>query len=117
MLLKIERYKEREDWWLLDDIRKVSKAQFNQPFNQDFDDETDADVFILDYEDHLKAESAGQSSREVVRLVCRLSNGDEYTVLFDTVAYLLNDDGKTIEKIVANYGPHRNKYLTKYIER
>jgi len=100
MILKIQRYKEREDWWILDDIRKISKAQFRQSFSQDFDDETDADIFILDYEDHSTSKESG---RDVVRLICRLSNGDEFCVLFDTVAYLLNDNGKTIEKIVANY--------------
>lgn len=103
MILKIERYKEREDWWLLDDIRKISKAQFKQPFSQDFDGEVDADIFILDYEDYLTSQKAGQSDRDVIRLICRLSNGDEFCVLFDTIAYLLNDNGKTIEKIVANY--------------
>jgi hypothetical protein len=103
MILKIERYKEREDWWLLDDIRKINKAQFKQPFSQDFDDQIDADVFILDYEDYLEEVHGGQDSRDVIRLICRLSNGDEYVVLFDTIAYILNDNGKTIEKLVANY--------------
>jgi hypothetical protein len=103
MILKIERYKEREDWWLLDDIRKISKAQFRQPFGQDFDGQIDADIFILDYEDHLTSREVTKNDREVVRLICRLSDGDELCVLFDTVAYLLNDSGKTIEKIVANY--------------
>ncbi|KKM69408.1 hypothetical protein LCGC14_1451110 [marine sediment metagenome] len=103
MLLKIERYKEREDWWILDDIRKISKAQFKQPFNQDFDGEVDADIFILDYMDHLEGQGNGQDSRDIIRLVCRLSNGNEFTVLFDTIAYILNDSGKTIEKLVANY--------------
>lgn len=103
MILKIERYKKREDWWLLDDIRKISKAQFKQSFKQDFDDKVDADVFILDYEDYLKEVGGGQDSRDVVRLICRLSNGDEYVILFDTIAYILNDSGKTIEKLVANH--------------
>ena len=34
---------------------------------------------------------------------CRLENGNEVIIMLDTVAYLLNDNGKTIEKIVANY--------------
>jgi len=103
MILKIERYKERENWWLLDDIRKISKAQFRQSFSQDFDNQVDADVFILDYEDYLEEAQGGQDSRDVIRLICRLSNGNEFSVLFDTIAYILNDSGKTIEKLVANY--------------
>jgi len=108
-MLKIERYpglkgkKIYQDWWLLDDIRKISKAQFNHPFVQKFDGDVDGDVFIFDYEDYLTSIGAGQDSRDVVRLICRLSNGNEFVVLFDTIAYVLNDNGKTIEKIVANY--------------
>lgn len=108
MILKIERYKGSstthiyQDWWMLDDIRKISKARFKHSFSQDFDGEVDADVFILDYEDYLNSIDAGQNSRDVIRLICRLSNGNEFVVLFDTTAYILNDNGKTIEKLVAN---------------
>ena len=109
MILKIERYPGSskshiyQQWWMIDDIRKISKAEFNHSFSQDFDNKIDADVFVLDYEDYLVSKGAGQDSRTVVRLICRLSNGDEFCVLFDTIAYVLNDSGKTIEKIVANY--------------
>lgn len=102
MILKIERYMEGEDWWILDDIRKISKAQFDQPFNKDFE-HSNADIFILDYGDAPKRINSGQDTRSVVRLICRLSDGNEFCVLFDTIAYILNDNGKTIEKVVANY--------------
>jgi len=107
MILKIEGYPgpkigPYQNWWLLDDIRKVSKIEFQHPFSQDFNDD-EADIFILNYENFLISIGASQDSRKVIRLVCRLSNGNEFSVLFDTVAYLLNDEGKTIEKIVANY--------------
>ncbi len=103
MILKIVRYV-HQDWWILDDIRKISKARFDQPFDKDFNSE-EADIFILDYEDHLRAIPVERvpDSREVMRLVCRLSDGSEFHVIFDTIAYLLNDNGKTIEKLVANY--------------
>ncbi len=108
MILKIERYpggKENriyQDWWLLDNIRKISKSEFDHPFSQDFES-GEADIFILDYEGNSKIVGASPPSRKVVRLVCRLSNGSEFYVIFDTMAYILNDNGKTIEKIVANY--------------
>jgi len=108
MILKIERYpgsKEKriyQNWWLLDDIRKISKAEFDHPFVQNFED-GEADIFILDYESNLLTVGTPPLSRKVVRLVCRLSNGSEFYVIFDTMAYILNDNGKTIEKIVANY--------------
>ena len=102
MILKIARYGDEQDWWILDDIRKISKAQFSQPAAKDFSSE-EADIFILDYLAYLNTEGAGQDSRDVIKLICRLSDGSEFIVLFDTLAYLLNDNGKTIEKLVANY--------------
>jgi hypothetical protein len=108
MILKIERYYGfvKDDpcgWWMLDDIRKISHYKHkDHPFSKDFVD-VDADVFLLDYEDYLENTNAAQPHRDVIKLVCRLSNGDEFVVLFDTVGYILNDNGKTIEKLVANY--------------
>ena len=102
MLLKIERYDKEQNWWILDDIRKVSKAQFSHPAMKNFSSE-EADIFILDYMDWIHSNGADQMHRDVIKLICRISNGSEFTVLFDTIAYLLNDNGKTIEKIVANY--------------
>ena len=114
MILKIERYpdcEDNQDWWLIDDIRKISKAEFNHPPEKDFDG-VESDIFLLDYINYLKYINAnvyldelsdGRRERKVVSLICRLGNGNEFRVLFDTVAYILNDSGKTIEKIVANY--------------
>jgi len=101
MILKIERYTE-QDWWMLDDIRKISKRQFKQEFNKDFET-GQADIFILDYIEYVNSTNIEQNSRIVIELICRLSNDTEFNILFDTVAYLCNDEGKTIEKIVANY--------------
>lgn len=110
MILKIERYhglpadSSPYDWWMLDDIRKISPYVYkNHPFDKDFSD-TDADIMLLDYGEYLSKIGGGQAGgRDVMRLVCRLTNGNEFSVLFDTIAYILNDNGKTIEKIVANY--------------
>lgn len=108
MILKIERYHgyakdDPNDWWLLDDIRKISHYVYkNHPFNKNFSD-LDANMVFLDYEDYLKNTESGQSHRNVIKLVCRLSNDNEFIILFDTIGYILNDNGKTIEKLVANY--------------
>ena len=108
MILKIERYHgfavdDPNDWWMLDDIRKISHYAYKKyPFDKDFSND-DADIILLDYEDYLDKIGGGQSGRDVIRLICRLSNGNEFSVLFDTIAYILNDNGKTIEKLVANY--------------
>jgi len=108
MILKIERYwgpaeNDPNDWWMLDDIRKISHYRYkSHPFTKDFAD-IDANIILLDYEGYLHNIGDGQSHRDVIKLVCRLSNDNEFVVLFDTLAYILNDNGKTIEKLVANY--------------
>lgn len=101
MILKIERYND-QDWWMLDDIRKISKSHFEQEFSKDFE-ENDYDIFLLDYGHYLNSIGKGETARRIEQLICRISNGNEFSILFDTVAYLCNDEGKTIEKIVANY--------------
>lgn len=100
MILKIVRYvNNNDDWWMLDDIKKISKTQFKRQFcdrdslHEEFDDIVILDAFSED----------AQKECILVRLICRLSNGDEFSIVFDTIAYVLNDNGKTIEKIVANY--------------
>lgn len=105
MILKIERYVgNKGDWWLLDDIRKISKVLIREmSFIEDV--EESIDIFIFDFEQNLKDNGPDQkipSCRDVIKLVCRLSNGNEFILLFDTLAYILNDNGKTIEKLVAN---------------
>jgi len=34
---------------------------------------------------------------------CRLEDDSEFVVMLDTKAYLLNDNGKTIETVICNY--------------
>lgn len=107
MILKIERYwgpakDDPQDWWMLDDIRKISRYYLR---NVPFDEEAVpmSEIMLLDYGPYLTKMGMGQDSRDVIRLVCRNSEGDEFTVLFDTIAYIMNDKGETIEKLVANY--------------
>jgi len=99
MILKIERYEQGQDWWMLDDIRKIGKSKpFITDPMKDYDAAT-VDIVILDYS--MLDESTNNG--ECIRLICRLSNGEELAIIFDTTAYICNDEGKTIEKMVANY--------------
>lgn len=36
---------------------------------------------------------------DVITICCNLSNGCEYNIILNTIAYVLSDDGKTIDKI------------------
>ncbi len=106
MILKIERYTHdasTNNWWMLDDIRKVSKTLIKEvPFKNNENDEL-FDIVIFDFHQHLKDNKMDQQNRDLIQLICRLSNGNEFCMLFDTIAYILNDNGKTIEKLVANH--------------
>ena len=103
MILKIERYEQGQDWWMLDDIRKIGKSK---PFacdpSKDYD-ATTVDIVILDYAEQLARAGGSTEGADSIRLICRLSNGEELSIIFDTTVYICNDEGKTIEKIVANY--------------
>lgn len=105
MIVKIERYIDKAEndprnWWMEDNIRKIHKIEFELPFGQEMPDD---DAIIFDYEHYLNKLGAGQDRRRAIRLICRIGDGSERSIVFDTVAYILNDDGKTIEKLVANH--------------
>jgi len=97
MILKIKRYAKGQEWWILDDLRKISYGQRMDDRNTVTSNEFLPDIHIQDFNIGLTTEVA------VIFATCRLSNGSEFTVQFDTLAYLCNDDGKTVEKLVANY--------------
>jgi hypothetical protein len=104
MMLKIMRHlsSDMQDWWMLDDIRKISVSKdyaFSEyeDINQDL---TVHDISIMDY--FYKNEDKQSQAFRFKILICRDSKGDEFSIMFDTLAYLCNDVGKTIEKIVVN---------------
>lgn len=104
MILKIQRYEKNEHWWMLDGIRKISKADYTDSVEKHRLFETgNADICILDFLYRLEKEGNKEHTHTIVRLICRSADGNEFTVFFDTIAYLCNDLGQTIEKMVANY--------------
>ena len=114
MILKIERYKDDQRWWLVDDIKRAS-ATFRMKYKTK-EDHVKAmagspDVVFLDLKkcdcdlskNNCCSLCVDHDDYRVCKLSCRMKDGSDYSVVFDTIAYLLNDNGKTIEKIVANY--------------
>lgn len=97
MILKIERHDTKQHWWLWDNIKKISlsylltKSKPTAP--KAISDNPGTDAILFDHEDE----------GPYYRLICRLNNNSEYSIAFDTIAYILNNNGKTIEKIVCNY--------------
>ena len=104
MILKIERYTDDQHWWIVDNIRKVSISNVLYRRSGCWEN---ADITIFDMP-KVGCTCSGDNERcsecrEYLRIIFKLSDGTEKCVFFDTIAYLLNDEGKTIEKIVANY--------------
>ena len=103
MILKIERYSNRQQWWMFDNIRKISMSN---PFRRAGITDKDYDAVLFDIKTDCTCKGPGDGCNDCVDYlvaVCRLKDGSEISIAFDTIAYLLNDDGKTIEKIVSNY--------------
>jgi len=96
MMLKIERYNKDQMWWMYDNIRKVSVSNFYGRSVGTDPNEGEYDLILFDIDN--KKEDVPY---RIIR--CALKDGSEMSIAFDTIAYLLNDNGKTIEKIVANY--------------
>ena len=104
MILKIKRERDGQDWWILDDIRKISVSRPKYKHRNDPWSNEEYDIALLDtMVNEQESQSSGNplsEEYEYIELICRATKGDEFTVIFDTVAYLCNDEGKTIEKIV-----------------
>jgi len=113
MILKILRYNRRPDkeignhqkYWMLDSVRKYS---ISVPIRkqQKTIATSDYDIIFMDMpETNCTCNCNDECDLCIFYhvLLCRLNDGSEYSIAFDTVCYVLNDNGKTIEKIVANY--------------
>ena len=113
MILKILRYDRRPDkeigdhqsYWMFDNVRKYSlsvpirKQQKNIATN-------DYDIIFMDMPlTDCRCQGTDECNLCIYYyvLICRMDDGSEYSIAFDTMCYVLNDNGKTIEKIVANY--------------
>jgi hypothetical protein len=108
MIIKIERYKNQK-YWMWDNIRKfsLSKSRYRNITCTEGPVCWDAVIFDMNGCD---CRSNGKTPEKncddcaiFYVLTCRLDNDSEHTIAFDTIAYIMNDQGKTIEKIVANY--------------
>lgn len=111
MILKIERHPDptranhQQQWWMFDSIRKISISLPYRKLKGD-EDKNVYDAVIFDINSGCTCSDPGDQCNLCINYlvaICRLDNGSEYSIAFDTIAYLLNDNGKTIEKIVANY--------------
>ncbi len=96
MILKIERLNsDFMDYTMFDNITKIDVGKIR---TEEFK--------ALNYASYYCLDKAGEPlpDQEVrfITIVFNLSNGERHSVVFDTNAYICNDAGKTLEKIVCN---------------
>ena len=112
MILKILRYNrgpknenDDQEYWMFDNIRKYS---LSSPIRKQQKSVADIDYDAVFFDiPHTNCTCQGTDECNLCvyynALICRLDDGSEYFIAFDTMCYVLNDNGKTIEKIVANH--------------
>ena len=90
------------EWWFFDKIRRVKIKQshkYTKAAQEDWLREHEyIDAVLVETTAYAAPDDLMPTFRE---LGCRLEDNSEYSLIFDVVAYLCNDEGKTIEKIVA----------------
>lgn len=107
MIVKIQRYGGNQRCWLIDNIAKISISESLKKPGIKGDNPEDPfwDVQIWDVPQMCSCDndSGCQDCVNYIELVCRKADGEEFIISFDTIAYIMNDQGSTIEKVVANY--------------
>jgi len=106
MIIKIKRHLDYEEWWLLDNIRKISKSKTLKATREELVGDgivrgiiEDHDICIMDILNDTN-ESTSDHKFDYVILICRGKTIDsEFSIIFDTEAFICNDGGKTIERI------------------
>ncbi len=104
MIIKVEIHdktnkKRLNEWYLKDKITAIDKRYFVYRYLTDIAEYHDPAEIIID---HNKEELADLDKNFII-LECWLEDGEMYKIAFDTIAYIQNDNGKTIEKIVVNH--------------
>ncbi len=103
MIIKVKDVR-KKSWWVFGEIQKI-RYETGIPLR---DAPADPDISILidrpdaDPEIHYTPESKPIVGSEypVAILIFRDINDNEKCLMFDTVAYICNEQGQTIEKIV-----------------
>lgn len=96
MILKIEEHRSNRDYLLIDNILRVHKGGTILYSGDDYFDHNN--ILIMDHTD--KRDSNNQGAYILLR--CRMKDNTIIAIAFDTVAYICNDNGKTIERVVVN---------------
>ena len=109
MILKIMREDDFQEWWKLDEIRQLSLSKVYYRGGQT---ELDHDIYLLDFVPKCECSLLLNDNNKEIRcpacgaymvLSCVNEQGKSFTIAFDTTAYVMNDNGKTLDRIVVQY--------------
>jgi hypothetical protein len=107
MILKIEVHNEERSFYMYDNVEKIS---LSRPLTLTKEchpgDNHNDDAYLLSKKPECSCDGTSNGCSDCLtayRVITRNKDGEEFSFVFDTIMYIMNDNGKTIDKIVANY--------------
>jgi len=114
MILKIRPHDPKQMWFFIDGLRTVTFSDYVEESRTAFFNRVkgSTDIFLLDHtvvlsHDSVTGEVTSCAPPEgasnyitYVEAYCTDNQGNQFTIYFDQVAYLLNDNSKTVDKIL-----------------
>ena len=102
MLVKVKGVTEdgKDDWLYIGEVEELQISDIIHTADKT-QKELNENEFIEDNYWMFASEMFGQN-HEYIRIACTKRDGHMVSVVFNTVAYICNDSGKTIEKHVVN---------------
>ncbi len=106
MILKIMREDDFQEYWKFDNIRTLTCSRV---FFRGGATDLDSDIYLLDHVPDCKCMLDSNCPNEQSKcpaceayMVLGFDRGNT-TVAFDTTAYIMNNEGKTLDKIVVRF--------------
>lgn len=93
MLIKV--YTTSEDLHIIENVKDVSVIAGDRIYNPDIPDDSGFQTLVFDKFQH----SVGHGAEYLVREI-RFANDGPYKVIIANKAYICNNDGKTLEKVI-----------------
>ncbi len=88
MIIKTLVDSKNKKWWIVDNVTRLTFRKLNQ-----------SDISSFKQNLTMSSFDVSKPPEKECLLVCFLSRGDEQLYALNDITYLLNDEGKTIERI------------------
>ena len=105
MILKVKRQTLNREWWILDNIKILSIFDTEKMTRVALDeklDEVRPDKIMMDilWNSEANGKTCSDTDLFSMKLLDVTTDTMQFTIAFDTFAYLCNDEGKTIDRII-----------------